>query len=149
MTIYFGTDHAGFELKEKLVLYVRNELGYDVVDCGATELDPNDDYPAFIRKAVAPVSEKPTEAKAIVLGGSGQGEAIVANRFPHVRTTVYYGGNTEILVLGRAHNDANVLSLGARCLTTKEAEEAVALWLSTACSHDERHVRRVAQIDAV
>ena len=147
MTIYFATDHAGFELKEKLVPFVRVVLKYEVVDCGAYELNSEDDYPEFIKKAAEAVSQNPHEVKAIILGGSGEGEAMVANKFPNVRATEYYGGNMEIIKLGREHNDANILSLGARFVTEQEAMEAVTLWLSTPFSEEERHKRRIEQID--
>lgn len=147
MTIYFATDHAGFELKEALLPFVRDVLGYEVVDCGATTYNPEDDYPTFIRKASDVVSKNPEGTKAIIMGGSGQGEAMVANRLPHVRATEYYGGNTEIIRLSREHNDANVLSLGARFLSMDEAKDAVSLWLSTPFSNEERHVRRINAID--
>ena len=147
MTIYFATDHAGFELKEKLLAYVRDVLGYTVEDCGAFVSTEGDDYPEFIRVAASAVSKNPHDAKAIILGGSGQGEAIVANRFPHVSAVVYYGYNTDILRLSREHNDANVLSFGARFVTVEEAQEAVALWLSTPFHEEARHVRRISQID--
>ncbi len=147
MKIYIATDHAGFPLKEQIIPYVREELGYEVVDCGAETLDPNDDYPAFMQAAARAVSLNPTDAKAIIFGGSGQGEAIVANRFPHVRAVVYYGGQPEIIRLSREHNDANILSFGGRFVSVEEAKEAVALWLSTPFTQDERHVRRIAQID--
>lgn len=149
MTIYFATDHAGFELKEKLVAYVRDVLGYEVVDCGAHEHTPGDDYPDFIRIAADAVSKNEHGSKAVILGGSGQGEAIVANKFPYVRAIVYYGGNTDIIRLSREHNDSNILSLGARFVTVTEAEEAVSLWLSTPFREEERHVRRIGKIDAV
>jgi len=146
MTIYFATDHAGFELKEKIIAYVR-ELGYEVVDCGAHEYTVGDDYPPYIRCAAEAVSKSPRDAKAIVFGGSGQGEAITANRFPSVRAVVYYGGNTDIIRLAREHNDSNVLSLGARFVTVAEAQEAVSLWLTTPFREEERHVRRIGLID--
>ncbi len=148
MKIYFATDHAGFERKNELLAYVRDTLGHEVVDCGADELNDADDYPVFIKKAAKAVSENPTESRAIIFGGSGQGEAIVAKRFSHVRAVVYYGGPSEIVKLSREHNDANILSLGARFVSLKEAKEAVALWLSTPFTSEERHVRRIAQIDA-
>lgn len=147
MKIYIATDHAGFPLKEQILPYLREELGYEVVDCGAEALDPNDDYPAFMQAAARAVSENPEDTKAIIFGGSGQGEAIVANRFPHVRAVVYYGGQPEIIRLSREHNDANVLSFGGRFVSVEEAKEAVALWLHTSFTQDERHVRRIAQID--
>ena len=148
MTIYFGTDHAGFELKEKLVMYVRDVLGYEVTDCGALAFDAEDDYPALIRTAVVPVADAPHERRAIILGGSGTGEAIVANRFSGIRAVTYYGGPLDIVALSRSHNDANVLSLGARFVTESEAREAIALWLTTPFTQDERHVRRIIDIDA-
>lgn len=146
MTIFFASDHAGLELKGALVSFVRDELGYAVEDCGAYEENPEDDYPDFISKAAAAVSEHASEAKAIILGGSGQGEAMVANRYPHVRAVVYYGGHKRIVLLSREHNDANVLSLGARFLTTDEARDAVREWLSTDFSGDARHVRRIKKL---
>ncbi len=159
MTIYFATDHAGFALKEKLVPFVRDVLGYEVVDCGAYEFNVHDDYPTFIKKAARAVSQNPEETRAIILGASGQGEAMVANKFPHVRATVFYGEPTskqidadgnelDIITSSREHNDANVLSLGARFISEDEAKEVVKLWLSTPFSNDERHVRRITQIDS-
>jgi ribose 5-phosphate isomerase B len=148
MKIYFATDHAGFELKNVLVEYVKT-LGFEVEDCGAKSLDKEDDYPDFITLAAKAVSSDPVNSKAIVLGGSGQGEDIVSNRFPGVRAVVYYGGNLEIIKLSRQHNDANILSLGARFLTLDEAKEAVKLWLETPFSGEERHLRRIQKIDAV
>ncbi len=149
MKIYFATDHAGFELKEKLAAFVRDTLGHEVIDCGAYSREENDDYPLFIKKAGEAVSQNPNEVRAIILGGSGQGEAMVANKYPRVRATVYYGGPREIITLSREHNDANVLSLGARFLSSDEAQEVVSVWLSTSFSHDERHVRRITEMDAL
>jgi ribose 5-phosphate isomerase B len=106
MQIYVATDHAGFALKEKIVEHVRDVLGYEVIDFGAHELVVGDDYPEYIRQAGSAVSESPHNTKAIIFGGSGQGEAIVANRFQNVRAIVYYGGNLEIIRLSREHNDA-------------------------------------------
>ena len=148
MTIYIATDHAGFALKEKLVSFLR-EKGYDVIDCGAETFDPEDDYPRFIEKAARAVSEDPENRKAIILGGSGQGEAMVANRVKGVRATVYYGGNPEIIALSREHNNANVLSLGARFVSEEEAKQSVELWLSLPFTGAQRHTRRIAQIDEI
>lgn len=147
MTIYFATDHAGYELKNVLLAYVRDDLGYAVEDCGAFELDPVDDYPDFISKAAKAVSENPEGARAIILGGSGEGEAMCANRHAGVRTVVYYGGREEIVTLSREHNDANVLSLGARFLSAEDAKKAAALWLQTEFTGDERHVRRIQKLN--
>lgn len=146
MKLYIATDHAGFSLKEVLVQFLRDELAHEVVDLGAHTLDPDDDYPAYIKRAAEAVSQEP-QARAIILGGSGQGEAIVANRFSGVRATVYYGGPHDIVTLSREHNDANILSLGARFLSEEEAKKVVALWLQTEFTDDERHVRRIRQID--
>jgi len=145
MKIYFAADHAGFEMKNEILKFVK-ELDFEVEDCGAFELNQNDDYPEFIKKAAQKVSDDPENAKAIILGGSGEGENMVADKFPNVRSAEYYGGNLEIIKLSREHNDANVLSLGARFLTLDEAKEAVKLWLETLFSNDERHERRIATI---
>ena len=146
MKVYFATDHAGFHLKNVLKDYVSN-LGYEVIDCGAYELNNDDDYPEFIKKASVKVSVDPENSKAIILGGSGQGEDMVADKFPNVRSALYYGGPLEIVKLSREHNDANILSLGARFVDENQAKEAVKLWLQTPFSNDERHKRRIEQID--
>ena len=146
MKIYFASDHAGFEMKNTLIEFVKG-LGYEIEDCGAYELDPDDDYTLFIKRAAQKVSDDPKNAKAIILGGSGQGEDMVANKFTHVRSAEYYGGNLEIIKLSREHNDANILSLGARFVSEKEAQEAVKIWLETPFSEEERHKRRIEQID--
>lgn len=148
MKIYFASDHAGFSLKNELVAYLRDEKGLDVVDCGADVYDEKDDYTDLVSNAVKFVSEDSENVKAIILGGSGEGEAMVANRFKGVRATVYYGGEKKILELSREHNDANVLSLGARFLAVDEAKEAVDLWLSYSFNGEERHARRNKTIDS-
>lgn len=144
--IYLATDHAGFELKEKVKEFLTQE-GYEVEDCGAYSLDPEDDYPDFISKAAEAVSKDPY-SKAIIMGGSGQGEAMVANKFPNVRAVVFYG-NMKIIPLTREHNDANILSLGARFLTADKAIDAVKLWLEAPFPGDERHVRRIEKIKKI
>lgn len=145
--IVFASDHAGYALKETLVPFVR-ELGYDVEDVGAHAHEEGDDYPDYVSKAARAVSADPSSTKAVVLGGSGEGEAIVANRFKNVRAAVYYGGGAEdIISLSRQHNDANVLSLGARFIDEEMAKSAVKLWLETPFSEDERHIRRIKKID--
>ncbi len=163
MKVYLGTDHAGFELKEK-VKAVLLEKKYDVEDCGAFTFDKNDDYPDFIGKAADAVSKNP-ENFGIVFGGSGQGEAIVANKYPGIRCSLFYApvippeamdiaGNTstdpfEMLALTRAHNDSNMLSLGARFLTTEDAIKAVLVFLESPFSEDERHVRRIEKVKKI
>ena len=149
MKIFIASDHAGFELKEKLIEFLIDENGYEVIDEGAFEYDENDDYPDFISKVAQKVSGNPEQNMGIVLGGSGQGEAIVCNRFKNIRTAVYYGGNTEIIKLSREHNDANILSLGARFVSEEEAKESVKLWLETEFSEDERHIRRIKKIEEI
>jgi len=143
MRVVFATDHAGFALKEVLLAFVRDELGGEVDDKGAHVFDTDDDYTDFVPLAAHEVSEYPDAVRAIVLGGSGQGEAIAANRYPHVRAVVWYGGDMEIVRLSREHNDANVLSIGARFVSEDEAKEAVRMWLSTPFTGEERHVRRI------
>ena len=135
MKIFLGADHAGWELKERLKKYLRDELSYEVSDEGAFALDPDDDYPDFVRIVAKRVASDPEQSRGVILGGSGQGEAIMANRFRNVRAVVYYGqpkaGELDIIKLSREHNDANILSLGARFLTEVEAKRAVKLWLET------------------
>lgn len=149
MLIHFATDHAGFPLKEEILAYVRDVLGYEVVDHGGYEYIAGDDYPDYVALASESVSLHPETTRAIIFGGSGQGEAMVANRFRHVRAVVFYGGDFKIITLSREHNDANVLSLGARFVNVEDAKEAVSLWLSTPFLGEERHVRRIAEIDKV
>ena len=145
MKVYIATDHAGFELKNKLIPFIES-LGYEVIDCGASVYDETDDYPDFISKAAVEVSKDGDNNRGIVLGGSGQGEAIVANRTANVRAIVYYGGDMEIVQLGREHNNANILSLGARFLSVEDAQKAVQTFLKTTFGGDERHVRRINKI---
>jgi ribose 5-phosphate isomerase B len=147
MRLYIASDHAGFELKNKLVDFLTIKK-FEVVDFGAYEHDVEDDYPDFISRAAEAVSRNP-EDKAIILGGSGQGEAMVANRFQNVRATVYYGGDPEIITLSREHNDANILSLGARFVDEETIFDLVLRWLTLPFSKDERHIRRIEKIDKI
>ena len=141
--IYIASDHAGFELKQALIPYI-GTFGAEVEDLGPSTFMADDDYPDYILPAAeAVVADE--ESLGIVLGASGQGEAMAANRIQGVRAVVYYGGNKDIVRLGREHNNANVLSLGARFLSEDEAKEAVALYLSTPFSEDERHIRRLGK----
>ena len=163
MKVYFAADHAGFETKNHLVAYVRDELRCEVEDCGAFVDDPQDDYPAIVAVAARKLSEDVAagkDSRAIVAGGSGQGEAIVANRFEGVRCALYYGDpgaqqvdasgkRLDILASTREHNDANALSLGLRFLSLDEAKAAVARWLAAPFPGEARHARRIAQIDQV
>ena len=148
MKIFITSDHAGFELKNELLSYLIG-LGYEVEDKGPAQYRSEDDYPDFIAPVARAVSQNPRRSKAIVIGGSGQGEAIVANRFANVRAVVYNAPNLNVIKLSRAHNDANILSLGARFLSMDEAKEAVKLWLETEFSNVERHFRRIQKIESL
>lgn len=145
MKIYFASDHAGLELKKGLIGFVQN-LGFEVEDLGPEFYDENDDYPDTVSKAAEIISKQPHD-RAIVIGGSGQGEAIVCNRYQYVRAVVYYGGPLDILSLSRAHNDANVLSLGARFVDPETIGEMVRQWLLAPFSDESRHIRRIRKID--
>lgn len=145
--IYLATDHVGFELKEKIKEFLV-QADFEVKDFGAYNLDPEDDYPDFIAKAAEAVSKDP-DSRAIILGGSGQGEAMVANKFPNVRAAVYYGKAEQMPALTRQHNDANMLSLGARFLKEEEAIAAVKLFLQTPFSEEPRHLRRIEKIKKI
>lgn len=148
-TIILAADHAGFALKEAIRAHLGSK-GYQTLDVGAHELVDGDDYPVYMAAAAMKVAEDLTgQTKAIIFGGSGEGEAIVANRFPGVRALVWYGGDTKILELSRQHNDANVLSMGARFVDETTAIAAVDLWLSTPFSGEERHARRIKEIDSI
>src|SRR3990167_1704705 len=127
--IYLASDHAGFELKEKIEEFLKSK-GYEVEDVGPHKLDPTDDYPDFIYPAAKKVSENPG-SKGIILGKSGEGEAIVANKVKGIRAVVYYGYQEEMIQLTREHNDANVLSLGAGFVSEEDAKKVVEMWLST------------------
>ena len=143
--IYLATDHAGFELKEKIKKYLV-ELGMEVEDMGAHEFNPEDDYPDFVRLVAQAVANDPERSRGIIFGGSGQGEAIVANKVKGIRAAVYYGGLVDIVKLSRQHNDANILSLGARFLTVEQAKEAIKVWLETKFEGG-RHERRIHKIN--
>jgi ribose 5-phosphate isomerase B len=148
--IHIGADHAGFYLKEALVTYLK-KLKYEVIDHGANFFDGYDDYPDFVIPVAKAVYEQPNSVRGIVIGGSGQGEAMVANQFPNVRAAVFYGNKmfqgTDIVKLSREHNDANILSIGARFVSTGEAKDAVRIWLSTPFSDDYKYIRRIKKIE--
>jgi len=144
MKIHIATDHAGLELKNIIRDYLI-EKGHDVKDHGAYEYDALDDYPDFIfpcAKAVAIDSE----SRGIILGGSGQGEAMAANRIKGARAAVFYNGPTEIVKLSREHNNANILSLGARFMTKNEIYDVIEMWLNEPFEGG-RHQRRIDKLD--
>ena len=146
MRVFLGTDHAGYELKNQIKIYLR-ELGYEVNDEGAFEFDANDDYPDFVEIVAKQVASDPVNHRGVIFGASGQGEAMVANRLPKVRAAVYFHHNLDIIKMSRRHNDANVLSIGASYLSEDEAKEAIKVWLATEFSNEERHVRRLKKIE--
>ena len=148
LTIHLATDHAGFEMKEFLKGAL-TELGYQIVDHGASSYDEDDDYNDYVTPAASAVANGDENNRAIILGGSGQGEAMMANRFPGVRATVYYHFDPEIIKVSREHNNANVLSIGARFLSEEELIESVLFWLEMEFSGDERHLRRIGKLDIV
>lgn len=151
MTIYLATDHAGYELKEAVKAYLEERSEYEVYDCGALTLEPGDDYPEYMARAAEKVQfdAEHEPSVAIIFGGSGVGESIVANRFAHVRAVVYAGGPLDVIKVSREHNDTNVLSIGARFVAVNEAKQAVDLFLTTQFSHAERHADRIIQIDEI
>ena len=164
MKVYLAADHAGFELKEKVKQFLLTN-GYEIEDCGANSLDPNDDYPDFISKAAAAVSADPENSHGIIFGGSGQAEAMVANKFKGVRCALFYAtiaphgaaditGRTsddpfEMIRLTKEHNNANILSIGARFVSEEEANLAAKFWLDTDFKNEERHVRRINKIKEI
>jgi ribose 5-phosphate isomerase B len=144
--IHLATDHAGLQRKEEVKNWLQAN-GYQVVDHGAHTFDADDDFPDFVSRAAKEVSLVPQVAKAVIFGGSGNGEAMMANRYPGVRAAVYYGSVPDIVTLSREHNDANVLSIGARFVSKEEAIDAVERWLSTPVLAEEKRVRRNQKIE--
>ena len=143
MKIYIAADHAGFYLKKDLIRYLGIK-GYEVEDCGAFEMDEADDYPDFCIACAKKVVNDPGSL-GIVIGGSGNGEAIAANKVKGIRAAVFNGGSTEIAKLAKQHNNASVLSLGARFISSDEAKKAITLWLETEFEGG-RHQKRINKI---
>ena len=161
MIIALATDHTGLEQLKELQEFLES-LGHECKNFGPASLNPNDDYPDFIVPAAQAVASGDCQ-KGIIMGGSGQGEAMAANRIKNVRCAVFYGpavprkvvdadGRTshnpyEIIILSRLHNDANMLSLAARFVSLEDIKQVVKLWLETNFEGEERHVRRIAKLD--
>jgi ribose 5-phosphate isomerase B len=157
--ILITSDHAGFALKETLIERVR-ALGHDVEDVGPFSYNQDDDYPDFVTPLAQRVASS-TDERGIVIAGSGQGEAMCANRVKGVRTAVFYGpmharaaidiegdasaDGYDVIRLPRMHNDANMLSIGARFVSDDDAHEAVRIFLETPFTGTERHARRIAK----
>lgn len=140
--VFLAADHAGMELKEKLTPFLE-ELGYEVEDCGAYDYNGEDDYPDFVNAAAEKVS-KNEGSFAVVIGKSGAGEVIVANKTKGIRAAL--GFSRENVLLLRAHNDANILSLGSAFVDEDEAKGLVQEFLQTPFSADERHIRRLEKV---
>ena len=164
MKVYLATDHTGLELKNKLKEVLKQE-DYQVEDCGAFSFDKDDDYPDFIGKAAKEVSKDPQNSRGIIFGGSGQGEAMVANKYKGVRCALFYApalaqqavnieGRVssdpfEIVKLTREHNGSNMLSIGIRFLKEEEILKAVKIWLDSPDPFDQKHLRRIDKIKKI
>jgi ribose 5-phosphate isomerase B len=158
MKIALGADHAGLELKEEIKTWLEAD-GHAIFDYGAMEENPDDDYPDFVMPAARAVAAEEAD-RAIIIGSSGQGEAIAANRIRGVRAFVYYGPEDplfeshktgmqkDIITVSREDNDSNVLSIGASFVPLDEAKEVITRWLETPFTGEERHVRRIKKLDA-
>ena len=142
MRVYLGSDHAGFELKSAVAEAVA-AAGHDIVDCGPPAYHDGDDYPPYVMRAAAGVAGDPGSA-GIVIGGSGNGEQIAANKIDGIRAALAW--NNETARLARLHNDANVLSLGARMHPVQEAVGFALVFLHTPFSGEARHARRLGEI---
>jgi ribose 5-phosphate isomerase B len=144
MRVYLGSDHAGFELKRRLIDHLATQ-GHEPIDCGPFVYDAEDDYPPFVLAAAAATAADVTSL-GVVIGGSGNGEAIAANKVPGVRAALAW--TTETAQLGRLHNDANVISLGARMVSEDDAVGFVDTFLATPFSGEPRHQRRIDLLSA-
>lgn len=145
MKVYLATDHAGLEFKEKIKSYL-TQKDYEVEDCGAYEYDKDDDYPDFISVAAEKVSQNPGSF-GVVLGKSGAGECIVANKIKGIRAVL--GVSEKNAQLAREHNDANVLSLGSEIVEIELAKKLIEIFLQTPFSDEDRHIRRIEKISKI
>ena len=142
MRVYLGSDHAGYELKTRLVEWLAS-AGHEPVDCGPSSYVADDDYPVYVMRAAQGVIGNPGSL-GIVIGGSGNGEQIAANKVPGIRAALAW--TTETAQLSRQHNDANVLSLGARMYPVADAVGFAKVFIETPFSGQARHARRLAEI---
>jgi ribose 5-phosphate isomerase B len=140
--VYLGSDHAGFELKAAIIAWL-GAAGHEAVDCGPASFDPDDDYPVYVLRAARGVAGDPGSL-GVVIGGSGNGEQIAANKVPGVRAALAW--TVQTAQLAREHNDANVLSLGARMYTVADAVSFVQVFIETPFSGATRHARRLAMV---
>ena len=144
MKIHIATDHAGLDLKNTIKEFLVDK-GHDVTDHGAYKYDALDDYPDFIFPCARAVASD-FNSRGIILGGSGQGEAMAANRIKGCRAAVFYNGPKEIIKLSREHNDANILSIGARFMLENEIYDIIELWLEELFAGG-RHQKRIDKLD--
>jgi ribose 5-phosphate isomerase B len=144
MRVHIGGDHAAYELHQALIEHV-GASGHDVVDHGPFRYDPQDDYPVAVLRAAKAVADDPGSL-GIVLGGSGNGEQMAANKVPGIRAALAY--TTELAELAREHNDAQVVSIGGRFTDVETAKQIVDTFLATPFSKGERHVRRLDMVSA-
>jgi ribose 5-phosphate isomerase B len=142
MQVHIGGDHAAFELHQELLSFLETE-GHEVVDHGPFEYDAVDDYPVFVLRAAEGVAANPG-SRGIVLGGSGNGEQMAANKVAGIRAALCY--NAELAQLAREHNDAQIISIGGRMQSVDEAKEMVRVFLATEFTGEERHQRRIDMV---
>ena len=142
MRVYLGSDHAGFELKQQIIEHL-TKSGHEPIDCGAFSYDAEDDYPVYVLRTAERVTADP-ESLGVVLGGSGNGEQIAANKVRGIRPALAFSDDTA--KLAREHNNANVLSLGARMYAESDALRFVDIFVSTSFSTEPRHARRIAML---
>ena len=153
MKIAIASDHAGFELKKYFIELLKGG-DLEVIDMGPQVYDPNDDYPEYIKKVARYISEHndPDQYRGVIIGGSGQGENICANKYKHVRSVVIYCNdmisNQNIAKSTRQHNNANVISFGARFIEQGNAFDVLKTWLDEKFTGDPRHVRRLSKIES-
>ncbi|HET8766040.1 ribose-5-phosphate isomerase [Phycicoccus sp. M110.8] len=142
MRVHIGGDHAAYDLLNELVSFLESE-GHEVTNHGAHSYDAEDDYPVFVLRAAEAVAADP-ESLGVVLGGSGNGEQMAANKVAGIRAALCY--NTELAQLAREHNNAQVISIGGRMNTVEEAKDMVRTFLATPFSKAPRHERRIAMV---
>lgn len=146
-TVHLACDHAGFAYKESVRVWLKS-INLAVVDHGAYEFNVEDDFNEFVKDAVESMVNADVRHCAVIFGGSGQGEAMMANRVSGARAGVYYGGNLDVVRLSRQHNNTNVLSLGARFLSLAEVKESIEVWLIEASWSEEKYTRRNNKLDS-
>ena len=144
MRIHIGGDHAAYELQQALIAHLER-AGHEVVNHGPFRYDEQDDYPVFVLRAAEAVAAE-SDSRGVVLGGSGNGEQMAANKVSGIRAALC--SSTELATLARAHNDAQVVSIGARFTSEEEATRIVDTFLATEFSDEARHRRRVGMVSA-